>query len=483
MNYKMISFVLMRVLALLGVLFVFPFVTALLYHEENCARIFLVFALLCGLTGALHSRQRPENPVFYAREGFVMTVLSWIMISMIGALPFVLAGTIPSYVDAVFETVSGFTTTGASILSGDAIDRMYKSVEFWRCFTHWGGGMGILVFMIAILPRTDGYSMYLMKAESPGPTVGKFVPKVQDTAKILYLIYMGFTLTEIVLLKICGLPLFDAMTLTFSSVGTGGFSISSAGIMPYSIPAQVVIIVFMTICGTNFAVYYALTRRRFKEAIRCEEAKWYLMAMFGSAALIAWNVHRAGLVKSPFLAFHHALFTVSSIMTTTGFATLDFNTWPAFSKALLFVLTLIGACAGSTGGGFKYSRLIILLRRVRNELDFSIHPKCIKQVYMDGRRVESTTVKGVLTYLVIYTAIFLLSFLLISLDGKDFETNMSAIAATINNVGPGLGLVGPAGNFGSYSDFSKLVMTFDMLAGRLEFIPVLVLLRRSTWRS
>ena len=456
MNYKMIRFVLMRVLALLGVLFVFPFVTALLYHEENCARIFLVFALLCGLTGALHSRQRPENPVFYAREGFVMTVLSWIMISMIGALPFVLAGT---------------------------IDRMYKSVEFWRCFTHWGGGMGILVFMIAILPRTDGYSMYLMKAESPGPTVGKFVPKVQDTAKILYLIYMGFTLTEIVLLKICGLPLFDAMTLTFSSVGTGGFSISSAGIMPYSIPAQVVIIVFMTICGTNFAVYYALTRRRFKEAIRCEEAKWYLMAMFGSAALIAWNVHGAGLVKSPFLAFHHALFTVSSIMTTTGFATLDFNTWPAFSKALLFVLTLIGACAGSTGGGFKYSRLIILLRRVRNELDFSIHPKCIKQVYMDGRRVESTTVKGVLTYLVIYTAIFLLSFLLISLDGKDFETNMSAIAATINNVGPGLGLVGPAGNFGSYSDFSKLVMTFDMLAGRLEFIPVLVLLRRSTWRS
>ena len=478
----MIRYVLFKVVELTGILMTLPMLVAAIYGEQSDVKIFAVLILICFLTGYLGGRFcKPVSKVFFAKEGFVVTALSWILISMIGALPFTLSGTIPSYVDALFETVSGFTTTGASILA-DA-GKVRYGIQFWRCFTHWIGGMGVLVFMLAILPMTDGYSMHLMRAESPGPAVGKFVPRVKDTAKILYLIYIGITAVEIVLLKIAGLNLFESATLTFSTVGTGGFSIAASGCKNYPLAAQTIMTVFMALCGINFSVFYLLLTKRFREAWHCEEMRWYLTIMLGSGTLIAINVYRAGIVTSPYLAFHHAMFTVSSIMTTTGFATLDYNVWPQFSRTLLFILMLLGACAGSTGGGLKISRLIILLRNARNELIFSTHPKSMRRVSMDGHCVEGTTVKSVSAYLAWYAFIFLASFLVISTDGFDFETNISAIAATFNNVGPGLNMVGPIGNYSAFSDLSKIVMIFDMLAGRLEIMPILTLFYFRTWKK
>jgi len=482
MNYSMIRYVLLKVVELTGALMTLPMMVAAVYGEWKDAEMFAVLVICCFLIGFIGGKIfRPVNRVFFAREGFVVTALSWLLISMIGALPFVLSGTTASYVDALFETVSGFTTTGASILKDAGAVRY--GVQFWRCFTHWIGGMGVLVFMLAILPMADGYSMHLMRAESPGPAVGKFVPRVKDTAKILYVIYIGFTLIEIVLLKIAGLNLYEASTLTFSTVGTGGFSLVSSGCKNYPLAAQTIMTVFMALCGINFSVYYLILTRRFKEAWHCDEMRWYLITMLGSGSLIAFNIYRAGLVATPYLAFHHAMFTVSSIMTTTGFATLDYNVWPQFSRTLLFILTLIGACAGSTGGGLKFSRLVILVRNVRNELVFTIYPKSMRRVMMDGHSVEGTTVKSVSAYLACYVFIFFSSFLIVSTDGFDFETNISAIAATFNNVGPGLNMVGPIGNYSEFSDLSKIVMILDMLAGRLEIMPLLTLFSFRTWKK
>ena len=481
MNYAMIRYGTCRSLQILGILFVLPLLTALLYREWYCAQIFAGLAVSCNLIGAAVLLAPPKNRVFYAREGFIMTALVWIVYSLIGALPFYLSGVTTTYVDAFFETVSGLTTTGASILV--SVDGMYRSVQFWRCFTHWIGGMGVLVFMLAILPLSEGYTMHLMRAESPGPSVGKFVPRVKNTSRLLYLIYLAFTVAEALLLRITGMPLFDAITLTFSTVGTGGFSVTDQGINPYPLASQIVIIFFMTLCGVNFSVFYLLFRRRPKEAFKCEEAKWYLFVVFAAAALIALDVYAHTPIGTPYETFHHALFTVSSVMTTTGFATADFNLFPSFSKTLLFVLMLIGACAGSTGGGFKYSRLIILVRRIKNEFIFFTHPKSVRQVYMDGRRVEGTTVKSVMAYLGIYVFVYLISLMLLSLNGFDFETNVTAIAATMNNIGPGFAMVGATGNYSAFSAFSKLLLSFDMLAGRLELVPVLMLIRRNTYRN
>ena len=481
MNYSMVRYVLLRLLGVMGALMVLPLVVALIYSEYDSAATFFILAVVLALTGYLGTLKKPSNTVMFAREGFAITAVAWIFMSLVGAIPFVVTGTIPNYIDACFETVSGFTTTGGSILT--AVDGMEKSVQFWRTFTHWIGGMGVLMFLIAVVPMADGYSMHLMRAESPGPVVGKFVPKVKDTAKILYGIYFGFTLVEAILLMISGMNLYEALTLTFSTVGTGGFAITNAGIGGYKIASQVIIIIFMALCGVNFSVYYFLLTKRPKEAVRCDEMRWYFGVMLISASLIAINIYRAGITSTPFLAFHHALFTVSSIMTTTGFGTLDFNVWPEFSRTLLFILTLLGACAGSTGGGFKFSRILIVFMTVKNELSFVIHPKSVKKVYMDGHSVESTTVKSVFNYLGIYILIMLVSVLLISLDGFSFETNVTAVAATLNNVGPGLGMVGTTGNFSQFSAFSKIVMMFDMLAGRLELLPMLILLSVRTWKK
>ena len=480
MNYSMIRFILFRLLRIMGALFTLPLIVALVYKEYDSAISFLILAAVCFVVGMIFTIKKPANRVIYAKEGFAITAVAWIAVSMMGAVPFVITGTIPNYIDALFETVSGFTTTGGSILT--TVDNMEKSVQFWRTFTHWIGGMGVLVFLLAVVPMADGYSMHLMRAESPGPVVGKIVPKVKDTAKILYIIYFGITVTEIVCLIISGMPIYDAITISFSTVGTGGFAVRDTGMMGYSLVSQAIITLFMALCGINFTVYYFLLNRKPKEAFAIDEVKFYLGTMLISAGIIAFNIYRSGCVTDPRLAFHHSLFSVASIMTTTGFCTLDFDTWPMLSKIMLVVLSLIGACAGSTGGGFKFSRALIVIRNARNELNFIVHPKAVKRVYMDGHSVEGTTVKSVTAYLGIYVITFIASTLIVALDNFDFQTTVTSVVATLNNIGPGLGMVGPTGNYSEFSYLSKLVLMFGMLAGRLELLPIFVILKPKTWR-
>ena len=480
MNYSMIRYVLFRLFRVLGALLIMPFMVALIYKEYDSAESFFILILISILVGYLGSHRKPANTVIYAKEGFAITALAWILISMLGAVPFVVTGTIPNYIDACFETVSGFTTTGGSILT--SVDEMEKSVQFWRTFTHWIGGMGVLVFLLAVVPMTDGYSMHLMRAESPGPVVGKIVPKVKDTAKILYLIYIGITVLEIICLKISGLSLYEAATITFSTVGTGGFSVTNAGIGGYSTVSQAVIILFMALCGVNFTVYYFLINRKPKEAFAIDEVKYYFGTMAVAACLIAINIYRAGVLDSAGMCFHHALFAVTSIMTTTGFGTLDFDKWPEFSRVLLMGLALVGACAGSTGGGFKFSRVLIVIRNARNELNFLVHPKAVKRVFMDGHAVEGTTVKSVSAYLGLYVITLVVSIFLVSLDNFDYQTTVTSVIATLNNIGPGLGMIGPMGNYSEFSYFAKIVLMFDMLAGRLELLPFFIIMKPKTWR-
>ena len=480
MNYSMIRYVLFRLFRVLGALLVLPLIVAVLYKEYDSAEAFFVLIIVSVLVGYLGSHKKPANTVIYAKEGFAITALAWILISMLGAIPFVVTGTIPNYIDACFETVSGFTTTGGSILT--SVDEMEKSVQFWRTFTHWIGGMGVLVFLLAVIPMADGYSMHLMRAESPGPVVGKIVPKVKDTAKILYLIYFGITVLEIICLKISGLSLYEAATITFSTVGTGGFAVTNAGIGGYSTVSQAVIILFMALCGVNFTVYYFLINRKPKEAFAIDEVKYYFGTMAVAACLIAINIYRAGVLDSAGMCFHHALFAVASIMTTTGFGTLDFDKWPEFSRVLLMGLALVGACAGSTGGGFKFSRVLIVIRNARNELNFLVHPKAVKRVFMDGHAVEGTTVKSVSAYLGLYVITLVVSIFLVSLDNFDYQTTVTSVIATLNNIGPGLGMVGPMGNYKDFSYFSKIVLMFDMLAGRLELLPFFIIMKPKTWR-
>jgi trk system potassium uptake protein TrkH len=477
----MIRYVLFRLLRVFGLLLVLPLLVALIYSEYDSALVFVVMAVVCFAAGYAGSYKKPESKVLYAKEGFTITALAWIIVSMVGALPFVITGEIPNYIDAMFETVSGFTTTGGSILTG--VDGMEKSVQFWRTFTHWIGGMGVLVFLLAVVPMADGYSMHLMRAESPGPVVGKIVPKVKDTAKILYLIYFGITVTETILLKLSGISLYEAITITFGTVGTGGFVVTNSGIGGYSVITQGIITFFMAMCGVNFTVYYFLINRKPKEAFAIDEVKYYLGTMIVAAGLIGFNVYRSGLVESAGLSFHHALFTVASVMTTTGFGTLDFDKWPMFSKVLICVLSLVGACAGSTGGGFKFSRVLILVRNVRNELNFLVHPKAVKRVYLDGHTVAGTTVKSVSAYLGLYVMTMIVSIIIVSLDNFDFATTVTSVIATLNNIGPGLGMVGPMGNYSEFSYLSKIVLMFDMLAGRLELLPIFIVLKPRIWRK
>ena len=480
MNYSMIRYVLFRLLRILGLLFILPLLVAIIYREYDSAGVFFVLSAVSLLFGYIGSRKRPKNTVIFAKEGFSITAVAWIVMSLMGALPFVITGTIPNYIDALFETISGFTTTGGSILT--TLDGIEYSVQFWRTFTHWIGGMGVLVFLLAVVPLADGYSMHLMRAESPGPVVGKIVPKVKDTAKILYLIYLGITLAEIICLIISGLPVYDAITISFSTVGTGGFAVNNAGIGGYSTVSQAVIIVFMALCGVNFTVYYFLLHRKPKEAFAIEEVKYYFAVMLIAAGLISINIYRAGVLDSAHMSFHHSLFAVVSVMTTTGFGTLDFDKWPMFSKMILCILSLVGACAGSTGGGFKFSRALITVRNVRNELNFLVHPKAIKRVYMDGHTVEGTTVKSVSAYLGLYVLTFIFSTIVVALDNFDFQTTVTSVAATLNNIGPGLGMVGPMGNYSQFSVLSKIVLMFDMLAGRLELLPIFIVIKLKTWK-
>lgn len=479
MNYSMVRYILFRIIRVMGCLLMLPFLVALVYKEYDSAESFFLLIVVTLIIGIVGSHIKPKSKVIYAKEGFTITALAWILMSLLGAVPFVMTGTIPNYIDALFETISGFTTTGGSILT--SMDGIEKSVQFWRTFTHWIGGMGVLVFLLAVVPMADGYSMHLMRAESPGPVVGKIVPKVKDTAKILYLIYLGITLAEIICLFISGLPIYDAVTISFSTVGTGGFAVNNAGIGGYSTISQAIIIVFMALCGVNFTVYYFLLNRKPKEAFAIDEVKYYFGVMFIAAAIISLNIYRAGVLDSAGLSFHHALFAVTSVMTTTGFGTLDFDKWPMLSKMILCILSLVGACAGSTGGGFKFSRAIIVVRNARNELNYLVHPKAVKRVYMDGHTVEGTTVKSVSAYLGLYVVTFIASTLVVALDNFDFQTTVTSVAATLNNIGPGLGMVGPMGNYSEFSYLSKIVLMFDMLAGRLELLPIYIMIKPKTW--
>jgi len=381
-------------------------------------------------------------------------------------------------VDALFETISGFTTTGSSILTD--VESISKASLFWRSFSHWIGGMGVFVFIMAILPMMGGSTMNLMKAESPGPSVSKLVPHVKDTAKILYGIYIAITICEATILRALGMPLFDSLTTTFGTVGTGGFGIRNDSIAGYSPAIQITITVFMILSGINYTAYFYILTGKIKELFKIEEVRWYLAIIFGSVAVITWNVRSLYPTFSETL--RHAFFQVGSIITTTGYATTDFDLWPALSKTLLVTLMFIGACAGSTSGGIKVSRILILLKTIRKELSLIIHPRQVKKIRMDGHPVDHETLRSANVFLVVYFVLLLTSMLLISVDEFDFSTNFTSVVTVLNNIGPGLNLVGPTQNFSIFSPFSKFVLMFDMLAGRLELFPMMILLMPSTWK-
>lgn len=476
MNRKIIGKTL-GFLLLLECVFLFPsaFIAILDHQRELLGAFVASMAVAAGLGLSLSFLCRKAEGRYYAREGFLIVGLGWLVLSAVGALPFWISGEIPHYVDALFEVISGFTTTGASILT---------SVEdmSWRSFTHWLGGMGILVFLLAVVPMgKGGYSVHLLRAESPGPSVDKLVPKTRQSATILYSIYIALTVLCVLFLLAGGMPLFDSLCTAFGTAGTGGFGIKNSSMAAYSPYLQTVCTVFMALFGVNFTVYFLLLLGKIKQALLGEELRLYLGIMLGSMALITWNILPlyGGSVHA---ALHDAAFSVSSVMTTTGFATADFNLWPQLSRTILVILMVVGACAGSTGGGIKCSRVLLLLRSLRTRMRQMLHPRSVSLVRLEGRTVGEETVQGVYTYMTAYCAIAILSILLLSLDNLSLETNFTAVMACLNNIGPGLDLVGPTGNYAHFSDLSKLVLMLNMLLGRLEIFPLLIMLSPHTWR-
>ncbi len=480
MNYSIIRYIVGLTLILEGGLMVPSCVVAVIYREDAFWAI-AVSAAACVVSGLLLRRRKPENGEFFAREGFVTVAICWLVISVMGAVPFVLSGAIPDPVKALFEAVSGFTTTGASILPD--VESLPKSILFWRSFTHWIGGMGVLVFLLTLLPMSGGFHMSLMKAESPGPSVSRLVPKVQSTAKILYQIYIGMTVLQVCLLLLGRMPLFDALTLSFGTAGTGGFGVRNDSIASYSVYNQVVITIFMILFGVNFNAYFFLLVKKAGEAFKMEEVRVYLLIILAAILLVTGNLLHYGIYQNVGQAFQQASFQVASIITTTGYSTTDFALWPEVSRTVLVMIMFIGACSGSTGGGIKVSRIIILFRTIGKEISTYLHPDLVTKVRMDGKSVDHEVVRATNVFFAAYFAVFAISMLILALDNLDLITNFTAVAATINNIGPGLGLVGPSSNFSVYSDRSLLVMIFDMLAGRLELFPLLVLLSRKTWRK
>lgn len=478
MNSSIIRFILGYVLKTEAALLLLPCLIALIYSEKE-GIWYLPVAAVCMLLGLLMTRHKPANTVFYLKEGCIATSLSWILLSFFGCLPFCLTGEIPSFTDALFETISGFTTTGASILSD--VEALSHCSLFWRSFTHWIGGMGVLVFLLAIVPLSGGSNINLMRAESPGPSVGKLVPKVKYTARILYLIYFGMTVVETILLLLGRMPLFDAVCTSFGTAGTGGFGIKNSSIAGYSPYLQWIITIFMILFGINFNAYYLIFFGNIKKALKMEEVRYYLLVIVVSVGIIFFNI--LGTCAGAFEALTQSAFQVASIITTTGFSTTDFNTWASTSKVILVLLMFIGACAGSTGGGIKVSRFVILFKTVKKEFTSYIHPKSIKKIQMDEKPIDHETVRTVNVYIITFMVLFVFSVFLISFDGTDLITGFTAVAATINNIGPGLELVGPAENFGFFSDFSKYVLMFDMLAGRLELFPLLLVFHPAIWKD
>ena len=454
-----------------------PLVTAVIYGEQCFSAILLSMAV-CLAAGGLLIWNKPKNTELYSREGFVIVSMSWIVLSLFGCLPFVFSGAIPSFTDALFETVSGFTTTGASILA--EVERLPKAMLIWRSFTHWVGGMGVLVFIMAFIPLSGGQNIHIMKAESPVPSVSKLVPRVKTTALILYSIYFVLTLIEFVLLLFGDMSVFDALNTALSTAGTGGFGIKNDSMASYSPYIQIVVTVFMIMFGINFSSYYFILTGRIKEAFN-KEIRVYFGIIFFAIAIITFNL------RDFYDTFGDTLrnvsFTVASIISTTGYSTVDFDLWPQLSKTIIVLLMLTGSCAGSTSGGIKITRIIILFKGLAKELEVMIHPKQLKKITMDSKPIEHEVVRSVNSYLVCYVLLFMASAAVISIDGHDLITNFTAVSAAINNVGPGLEAVGPSRNFGFFSTPSKLVLIFDMLAGRLELFPMLLLFSKATWKK
>lgn len=470
MNNAIIFYIIGWILNIEAALMVLPGICSLIYGEKS-GFAFLITIAICLLFGIPLSLRKPKSKVFFAKEGFISVALGWIVLSIMGAIPFFISGQIPSYVDALFEIISGFTTTGSSILTD--IEAMDKGMLFWRSFSHWIGGMGVLVFLLAIIPMAGGESIHIMRAESPGPSVEKMVPRMRATALLLYKIYLGMTIVQIVLLLISGMPVFDSLTIALGTAGTGGFAIKNTSIMPYTKFQQAIITIFMFLFGVNFNIYYLLLLRKFKDAIKSEELKWYISIVSISIILIALNT---GGAKGFFTSIHDAAFQVSSIISTTGYSTVDFNYWPTFSKIILVILMFTGACAGSTCGGMKISRIVVLLKSVRHEVSTQLHKRSVRILKMDGKKITPENSRSILVFFVAYIMIFAFSLLIVSLDNYEFTTSFTAVAATLNNVGPGLDVIGPMGNFSGFSNLTKFVLMFDMLAGRLEVFPILMLL-------
>ena len=477
MNYRMIGFVLGRILLVESGLMAAPLIVTLLYGESAVAAFLIPIGLLLVLGLALGLRV-PKDTTIYSREGLAVVALSWVTMSLFGALPFCLSQAIPSYIDSFFETVSGFTTTGASILS--EVESMEHGLLFWRSFTHWVGGMGVLVFVMAVLPMADGRGMHLMRAEVPGPSVGKLSSKLSDTAKTLYAMYLVLTALEVVFLIAGGMPLFDALVNAFGTAGTGGFSHLNRSIGQYGNPYyEIVIGIFLLLFGINFNLYYFLLMRRFREVFRSEELLTYLSIVALATVGIAFNIR--SICASLPEAFRQSFFQVATIITTAGFTSADFDLWPSFSKTVLVMLMFFGACAGSTAGGIKIARIVILFKSAARDVQRMIHPHAVATVRFEGKTLDDKTIRGTHLYLSAYLMLFVLSVLLISLEGNDLVTSFTSVAACLNNIGPGLGKVGPTGNFGFYSVPAKLLLSFDMLAGRLDIFPMLVLCAPAVW--
>lgn len=480
MNKQMVAYILGRLLQIEAILLFLPIVVSIIYRESvRYALSFLVVALVTGIIGYLFTKKRPKIKNLYAKEGFVIVSLSWILLSFFGSLPFVLNGDIPSLVDAFFETTSGFTTTGASILTD--VEALSRSSLFWRSFTHLIGGMGVLVFALAILPQMESESVHIMRAEVPGPTFGKIVSKLSKSAQILYYIYLIFTVAVVIALIIAGMPVFDSFIHAFGAAGTGGFAMRNGSVAPYdSVAIEIILGIAMLVFGANFNLYFLILTRHFKEVFKSEELRWYLGFVFGAIALITIQLSLTAYSSS--LALRHSFFSVISIMTTTGFSTDNFNTWPLFSRMILLFTMFIGGMAGSTGGGIKVSRVAILIKTAFSELKRNAYPNRIVSMHFESKPVDAKMIKAIANYLIVYIMVFVFILSLISLEVDDFTSAFSAVAANFNNIGPGLGVVGPDSSYGFFGPFNKIVLSIAMIMGRLEIFPILILFSPGIWR-
>lgn len=478
MDTKIVRYILCRMLGVEAALLLVPVLVAVIY-QEKCGIVFLIPIVILCLLFWVVGRKRPEHGQIYGKEGMVIVALAWILWSLFGAMPFTLSGYIPSYVDAFFETVSGFTTTGSSIILD--VEVLPHCLLFWRSFTHWIGGMGVLVFVLVVTSLDRKNSMHLMRAEVPGPEKDKLVPKAMSTARILYGMYLTLTVIEMVFLVIGGMNLFDSMIFSFGSAGTGGFSNYADSVAHFnSAYIDGVITVFCALFGVNFALFYFMILGDFKSILKNEELRTYILLIAGATAAIMLNIH--SLYPTIGKSFRYAVFQVVTVITTTGYSTADFAQWPMFSKAVLMMLTVIGACASSTGGGIKVSRLLVGIKCVKREIVQLAHPKSVGIIRIGGKKVSSDVLRTIYIYFIAYVGILIGSVVLVSLDNFDFETTFSAVLTTLGNVGPGMAKVGPMGNFAEFSPLSKLILCFDMLAGRLEIFPFLVLFTAPAWR-